>query len=95
MNDRYPHLRFLIDAAPALAGASGLLVLLCGTVRSCHAGGAAGLFSFLLVIVVALLAYVVVRAGIELFSVLLEIESAVREQPPVSEGTAAADPPRG
>jgi hypothetical protein len=93
MNDRYPHLRFLIDAAPVLAGGAGLLVLLCGTLRSCHLGGAGGFFSFLIVLVVALFVYVAVRAGIELLSALLEIETALRERLSAPQSTRGGEPP--
>jgi len=78
MEDRYPYIRFVIDAAQVIAGAVALIVLLGGTVSSCQQGGFGGFFSFLVTIVVAVAAYVVIMVRIEALRVFLDIEAATR-----------------
>jgi hypothetical protein len=95
MNDRYPHVRFLIDAAPVLAGALALLFLLGSTLRACHHGGASGFWSFLGALVVSVIIYVAVRARIEAFQVMLDVESELRDLARArQESTAPAEPPK-
>ena len=88
MNDRYPYLRFVIDAARVIAGAVAAIILLGGTMRSCHHGGFPGFLSFLVTIGIAAVAYVVVMVKLEVLRVLLDIESSVRQG-----GAQRATPP--
>jgi hypothetical protein len=91
MNDRYPHLRFLIDAAPFLAGSLALLFFLGATMRACHHGGAWGFFGFLFGAAFTALVYVIVRARIETLQVWLDIENELRDLAAVRDrGTAPA-----
>lgn len=93
MNDRYPHLRFLIDASPVLAGGLALVVFLGGTMRACHHGGGAGLISFLLVAVLAVFVYLIVRAKLELLQAVLDLEGSVRDLNEMRrDGTVTQDP---
>ena len=88
MEDRYPYIRFVIDAAQPIAGAVALIVLLAGGVNSCHHGGFfGGLVSFLITVAFAAVAYVVVMVKIEVLRVLLDLEQTTRQsrsspQPP-------------
>ena len=98
MEDRYPFIRFIIDAGQVIAGAVALIVLLSGTVHSCHHGGVGGLIGFLVVLAVAAVVYVVVMVKIEVLRVVLDIESNTRQTtlrppaatPPASGGTPGA-----
>ena len=90
MNDRYPYIRFVIDAAPVIAGAIAVIVLLGGTVESCHRGGFGGFLSFLITAAVACVVYVVVMVKIEVLRVLLDIESAPNRSGASTTGGGAA-----
>src|ERR1043166_3316639 len=79
MEKRYPFIRFVIDAAQVIAGAAALIVLLGGTVNSCHHGGFGGFLSFLVTIGVAAIVYVAVMIKIEALRVFLDIESSLRQ----------------
>ncbi|MFI5365042.1 MAG: hypothetical protein ACHQ4J_05415 [Candidatus Binatia bacterium] len=94
MDERYPYIRFVIDAAQVIAGAVALIVLLGGTVSSCHCGGFHGLVSFVMSVGIAAVAYVVVMVCIETLRVFLDIESAARQtlaaqRPPAAPGSTA------
>ena len=79
MEDRYPYIRFVIDAAQLIAGAIALIVVLGGTVNSCHHGGFGGVVSFLITLAFAAVVYVVVMVKIEVLRVLLDIEQTTRQ----------------
>ena len=79
MEDRYPFIRFVIDAAQLIAGAVALIIVLGGAVSSCHHGGFGGIFSFLLTLLFAAIAYVVVMVKIEVLRVLLDLEQTTRQ----------------
>lgn len=79
MEERYPYIRFVIDAAPVLAGAVGIIALVGGTVSSCHRGGLTGFFGFLTAIVAACVAYVGVMVSIESLRIAVDIERGVRQ----------------
>ena len=91
MEDRYPYLRFVIDAAQLIAGAVAVIIVLSGAVSSCHHGGFGGVFSFLITLAFAAVAYVVIMVKIEVLRVMLDIEQTTRQtlapRPP-STGTA-------
>ncbi len=91
MDDRYPYLRFVIDAAQVIAAAVAATVFLSGTVHSCHHGGGQGFLAFLLSIGVAVIAYVVVMVKIEVLRVLLDIERSTRQ----AHSAPRAEPPSG
>jgi len=95
MDDRYPFLRFITDAAQVIAGAVALVLFFGGSMRACHHGGFGGLIGFLVAIVVAGLAYIVVMVKIEVLRVLLDLESNSREllAEQRTRGTAAARDP--
>lgn len=90
MEERYPYLRFVIDAAQLIAGAVALIIVLCGAVSSCHHGFYGGLLSFLITLAFGAVAYVVVMVKIEVLRVLLDIEQTMRQTTrPTSSGTAS------
>jgi hypothetical protein len=90
MEDRYPYIRFVIDAAQLIAGAVAVIIALGGAVSSCHQGGFGGVFSFLLTLAFAAVVYVVVMVKIEVLRVLLDIEHTTRQQPrPPAAGAAS------
>ena len=90
MEDRYPYLRFVIDAAQLIAGAVAVIIVLAGTLSSCHQGGFGGVFSFLITLAFAAVAYVVVMVKIEVLRVLSDIEQTTRQASrPTSSGTAS------
>lgn len=89
MNDRYPYLRFVIDAAHVIAGAVAVIIFLGGTLRSCHQGGFPGFISFLITIGIALIVYVIVMVKLEVLRVLLDIESSTRQR----RAAQRSDPP--
>ncbi|MBI3784403.1 MAG: hypothetical protein HY270_13485 [Deltaproteobacteria bacterium] len=70
----------MIDAAPFIAGALAVLVLLGGTLSACRRGGACGLLGFLAMIGVAAVVYVVVMVRVEVLKVLLDVEQHGRER---------------
>ncbi len=80
MEERYPFVRFVIDAAQVIAGAIALIVLLSGTVSACSHGGFGGLVAFIIAVVVAGSAYVAVMVTVELMRALLDIENTTRQQ---------------
>jgi len=90
MNDRYPYIRFVIDAAPVIAGAIAVMVLLGGTVQSCHHGGFGGFISFLITAALACVVYVAVMVKIELLRVVLDIQSATSRSDTSPPGGGAA-----
>ena len=97
MDDRYPFIRFVIDAAQAIAGAVAVIVLLGGTLSACRNGGFGGLVSFVFTLGIAGFVYVAVMVRIESLQVLLDIEGTLRQrlaeqrqaETPVSPGPAA------
>jgi len=89
MEDRYPYIRFVIDAAQLIAGAIAVIIVLSGAVSSCHQGGFGGVFSFLITLALAAVAYVVIMVKIEVLRVILDIEQTTRQAPrSPSAGTA-------
>lgn len=80
MEDRYPYIRFIIDAAQLIAGAVAVIIVLGGAVSSCHHGGFGGFVSFLITLGLAAIAYVVVMVKIEVLRVLLDIEQTTRSR---------------
>jgi hypothetical protein len=86
MEDRYPYIRFVIDAAQLIAGTLAALTLLGGTVSACSHGGLGGFVSFLITVALAGVVYVAVMVQIEVLRVLLDIESSARH--------SAAAPPQ-
>jgi hypothetical protein len=88
MNDRYPYVRFVVDAAQFIAGAVALIVFLGGTASACSHGGFGGLITFLITTVLAGMAYVAVMVKMEILHLLLDIEDATRQAL-----AAAARPP--
>ncbi len=86
MEDRYPYIRFVIDAAHLIAGAVAVIIVLGGFVSSCQHGGFGGVLSFLVTLAVAAVAYIVVMVKIEILRVILDIEQTTRQ-------TRAAQPP--
>lgn len=79
MEERYPFIRFVIDAAQVIAGAVAVIVLLGGSVSACSHGGFGGFVSFVIAILVAGVTYVAVMIQVELLRVFLDIESATRQ----------------
>jgi hypothetical protein len=79
MDERYPYIRFVVDAAQIIAGAVGLIVLCSCTLSACHRGGLGGLIGFVVALIVAGIAYFVTMVQIEALRVLLDIESSARE----------------
>jgi hypothetical protein len=94
MEDRYPYIRFVIDAAQLIAGAVALIIVLGGALNSCHHGGFGGIVSFLITLAVAAVAYVVVMVKIEVLRVLLDIEQTTRRPPPAQQ-TPGSPPAAG
>jgi hypothetical protein len=92
MEERYPYIRFVIDAAQLIAGAVALIVLLGGVVSSCHHGGFGGIVSFVITLVFAAVAYVVVMVEIEVLRVLLDIEQTTRQSRPTQQASGAPPP---
>ena len=94
LNDRYPYVRFVVDAAPFIAGGIALITFLAGTLRACGHGGFGGLVGFLVSAVVACIVYVVVMVKIEILQVLLDIEGGTRRlqtaPPPKDPGSPTA-----
>lgn len=79
MEDRYPYIRFVIDAAQVIAGAVAFIVFLGGTLSACGRGGFGGFLSFVVTIVMALVVYVAVMIEVELLRVFLDIENTTRQ----------------
>jgi len=93
MEDRYPYIRFVVDAAQVIAAVVGLIVLLGGTLSSCHQGGLAGFVDFMITVAGAGVAYVAVMVQIETLRVFLDVESgvrALRQHPPDEPGAPHA-----
>ena len=95
LNDRYPYVRFVVDAAPFIAGGTALIAFLGGTARACAHGGFGGLVGFVLSAVVACIVYVVVMVKIEILHLLLDIEGGTRRlqaapPPPKEPGSPTA-----
>ncbi|MFQ5667001.1 MAG: hypothetical protein ACE5I7_11285 [Candidatus Binatia bacterium] len=95
MEERYPYIRFVLDAAQLIAGAVGVIILLSGLISSCHHGGFGGFVAFLITLAIAGVAYVAVMVWIESLRVFLDIESSTRrllDNPP-QPATATPPPP--
>jgi Ni/Fe-hydrogenase subunit HybB-like protein len=92
MNDRYPYLRFVIDAAQVIAGAVAVIIFVGGTLRSCHVGGFPGFFAFLITIGIAAVAYVIVMVKLEVLRVLLDLERNTRQLPAAQHPDPASGP---
>jgi hypothetical protein len=93
MEERYPYIRFVIDAAQIIAGAVALIVFLGGTVSACHRGGFGGFVGFVIAIAVAGVVYVAVMVQLETLRVLLDIESGTRQLLTVQRQPTAPAPP--
>jgi hypothetical protein len=85
MDDRYPYIRFVIDAAHVIAGAVAAVVFLSGTLCSCHRGGFGGFISLVETVVLAAVAFVAMMVWIESLRLFVDIEETTRR--------AAAPPP--
>jgi uncharacterized membrane protein len=85
MDDRYPYIRFVIDAAHVIAGAVAAVVFLSGTVCSCGHGGFGGFISFVVTIILAAVAFVAMMVWIESLRLFVDLEETTRR--------AAAPPP--
>jgi hypothetical protein len=79
MEDRYPFIRFVIDAGQVIAGVIAAIFLLGGTLRACSFGGFGGVVSVVIAVVVAGAVYVAVMVEVELLRVLLDIEGNTRQ----------------
>lgn len=79
MEERYPYIRLVIDAAQVIAGAVALIVFLGGTVSACQRGGVGGFLGFVIAILVAGVAYVAVMVQLETLRLFVDIESGTRE----------------
>ena len=79
MNDRYPYVRFVVDAAQFIAGAVALMVFLGGTASACSHGGFGGFLTFAITTVLAGVAYVAVMVKMEILHLLLDIEDTARQ----------------
>lgn len=79
MEDRYPYIRFVIDAAQLIAGAVGVVILLGGTISSCHHGGVSGFISFVLTVIIAAVAYIIAMVEIEVLKIFVDVESNTRQ----------------
>jgi len=88
MDDRYPYIRFVVDAAQIIAGAVALVVLFSGALRACHHGGFGALIGLVVALVVAGVAFVAVMIQIETLRLLLDIEQSTRQA-----ATASRPPP--
>jgi len=93
MNDRYPYLRFLIEAAHVIAGAFAAIIFLGGTQHSCHHGGFVGFISFLMTIGCAVVAYVIVMVKLEVLRLLLDLESNTRQLRAAPHSAPPSPPP--
>jgi fatty acid desaturase len=92
VEERYPYIRFVIDAAQVIAAALALVILVAGTFSSCHQGGFGGVVSFVILVVVAAVVYVAVMVRIESLRVFLDIESSTRQLVAASHPPAAPAP---
>jgi len=79
MDERYPHIRFVTDAARIIAGGVAAIIFLSGTMHSCHHGGFRGGIGFLITIGIAAAAYVVVMVKLEVLRLLLDVEGRTRQ----------------
>jgi hypothetical protein len=96
MEERYPYIRFVIDAAQVIAGAVALIIVLGGTVSSCHQGGLGGFVRFVVTLGFAAVAYIAVMVRLESLRVFLDIESNQRQllaAPRQTAAPAASSPP--
>jgi hypothetical protein len=94
MDERYPYIRFVVDAAQVIAGAVAVIILLGGTLRACHHGGMGGLGGFLVALLLAVVAYVITMIKIEVLRVFLDIEQSTRQTlAAVRPASVAAPPP--
>ena len=93
MEERYPYIRFVIDAAQVIAAAVAVITLLSGTACSCHQGGFGGFFSFVVTILIAAATYVAVMVCIESLRVFLDIENSTRQALAAQRPPAAPVPP--
>jgi hypothetical protein len=93
MDERYPYIRFVIDAAQLIAGAVALVIVLGGTARACGAGGFGGFMGFLLTLLVAAVAYVGVMVRIESLKVFLDIEQSTQQTLATLQAPRSSDPP--
>lgn len=89
MAERYPYMRFVVEAAQPIAVGIGIVILFGGTISACHQGGAGGFLSFLISILVALAAYVALMVQFEALRLLLDVESTTRQ---ILAQTAGAPP---
>jgi hypothetical protein len=93
MDERYPYLRFVVDAAQVIAGVVAVIVFLGGTLSACRHGGFGGLVSFGITALTACLVYVAIMVQIEVLRVFLDIESATRQLLATRRGANDAAPP--
>jgi hypothetical protein len=85
MDDRYPYIRFVIDAAHVIAGAVAAIVFLSGTLSSCQHGGFGGFIAFVVTVVLTAVAFVAMMVWIESLRLFVDIEETTRRsaaQPP-------------
>ena len=92
MDERYPYIRFVVDAAQIIAGAVGFIALCSGTLSACHTGGFGGVIGFVVALVVAAIAYFVTMVQIEALRVLLDIEASARESAATLRRSSPAPP---
>jgi hypothetical protein len=79
MEDRYPYIRFVADAAQVVAGAVAVILFLGGTMNACEYGGFAGFVSFIVTLVVTGVGYIAAMVWVESLRVFLDIEASTRD----------------
>ena len=79
MEDRYPYMRWVINAAQPIGGVAAALTLLSGTMRACSRGGFPGFVHFIFVLLFAAVIYVAIQVWLESLRVLVDIEQNSRD----------------
>ena len=79
MEERYPYIRFIIGAAPAVAGAIAVILFLGGTLSACERGGFGGFVSFVVTLIVAGIGYIGTMVCVEALQAFIGIEEHTSE----------------
>jgi hypothetical protein len=79
MEERYPYMRFVINAAQPIAGICAALLGFGGLLRACRIGGFGGIMSFAVTLMFVAIVYVAIQVYFESLRVFLDIEHNTRE----------------
>lgn len=90
MAERYPYMRFVVDAGQLIGGVVAAIILLGGLVDSCRIGGGRGFLWIVITLGITVAGYLAVMVLLEVLRLFLDVEHTTRQL--LAEQRATAPP---